>query len=96
MENPSLKQKWMLKGRLDQLEIPAIYLYGKEDVLIPVSAGYEQEKLLPNNKFYFPEDTGHQGQSETPDLHGRVYAEFFRTGKLSSALEKEAGVGAGA
>ncbi len=96
MENPSLKQKWMLKGRLDQLEIPAIYLYGIEDVLIPVSAGYEQEKLLPNIKFYFPEDTGHQGQTDTPDLHGRVYAEFFKTGKLSSALEKEAGVGSGA
>ena len=96
LADAGLTQKWMLNGRLDALDIPAIYLYGKEDVLIPVSAGYEQEQLLPNIKFYFPDDTGHQGQTDTPDLHGRVYAEFFKTGKLSPALEKEAGVGVGA
>ena len=87
-----LKQKWMLKGRLDQLETPAIYVYGLEDVLIPVAAGYEQEELLPNIKFYYPENTGHQGQTDTPELHNRIFSEFFLTGKLSPELEKEAGV----
>ena len=92
LDDPSLKQRWMLKGRLDQIGIPGIYLYGMEDVLIPVAAGYEQEDLLPNIKFYYPENTGHQGQTDTPDLHNRVYAEFFKTGNLSPELEKEAGV----
>jgi pimeloyl-ACP methyl ester carboxylesterase len=91
-DDAGLRQKWMLKGRLDQLDIPAIYVYGLEDVLIPVAAGYEQEDLLPNIKFYYPEKTGHQGQTDTPELHNRIYAEFFKTGKLSPELEKEAGV----
>ena len=91
--DPSQKQKWMLKGRLDTLDIPALYLYGKQDVLIPVQSGYDQEKVLPNIQFFFPDDTGHQGQTDTPDLHGRVFAEFFSTGKVSAALAKEAGVG---
>jgi 2-hydroxy-6-oxonona-2,4-dienedioate hydrolase len=92
MADPNLRQKFMLKGRLDTLTIPAIYLYGVEDVLIPVTAGYEQEEYLPNIKFYYPEKTGHQGQTDTPELHNEVFAEFFKNGKLSPDLEKRAGV----
>jgi 2-hydroxy-6-oxonona-2,4-dienedioate hydrolase len=92
LDDPNLRQKFMLKGRLDTLTIPAIYLYGLEDVLIPVAAGYEQEEYLPNIKFYYPENTGHQGQTDTPELHNEVFAEFFKNGKLSADLEKRAGV----
>ena len=92
LSDPNLKQKWMLKNRLDRLTIPAIYLYGQNDVLIPVEAGYEQEDYLPNIKFYYPAATGHQGQTDSPELHNRAFYEFFSAGKLSPELEKEAGV----
>lgn len=80
------------KGRFDQLTIPGIYLFGKQDVLIHVNGGYLQEDVLPNVQFFYPEDTGHQGQTDQPDLFNQVFLEFFRDGKVSYETAVRAGV----
>lgn len=80
------------KGRLDRVEIPGIYLYGRQDILTPVEWGYEQEDRLPNVQFFYPDDCGHQGQTDRPDLFNPVFAEFFKTGKVSGVLADKAGV----
>ena len=90
MKHPRYAQRFRLIGRLDRLDIPAIFMWGKDDVVAPVKAAYEQAKILKNVKFYTPERSGHLGQNDRPHLFSKVFAEFFKSGKLSPDLEKEA------
>jgi 2-hydroxy-6-oxonona-2,4-dienedioate hydrolase len=80
------------KGRLDKITIPGLYLHGRQDFLEPVEWGYVREDRLPNIQFLYQENCGHQGQTDLPELHARVYTEFFRDGKLSRKTATEAGV----
>lgn len=80
------------KGRFDSLDIPGIYLYGRQDVLSPVENGYEQEDRLPNVQFFYPDQTGHQGQTDQPELFNEVFLEFFRDGVVSRETADRAGV----
>jgi pimeloyl-ACP methyl ester carboxylesterase len=80
------------KGRFDKMTIPGIYLYGRQDVLIPVEGGYMQEDVLPNVQFFYPDETGHQGQTDQPDLFNQVFLEFFRDGKVSWETAQAAGI----
>ena len=95
MKNPRHAQRLRLRGRLDDLDMPAIYLWGKDDVMASVKAGYEQEKILRNFRFYYPEECGHSGQNDRPDLFNKVFEAFFKTGKVSAELAREAGVSQG-
>jgi pimeloyl-ACP methyl ester carboxylesterase len=90
--DPNVKARLSTKGRFDTLTIPGIYLYGKEDVLSPVDNGYEQEDRLPNVQFFYPEDTGHQGQTDQAELFNQVFLEFFRDGVISRQTADRAGV----
>lgn len=78
--------------RLDQISIPGIYMFGKQDILIHVNAAYLQEDVLPNIQFFYPENTGHQGQTDQPELHNQVFYEFFKHGKVSWETAQRAGV----
>lgn len=80
------------KGRLDRLDIPGIYLYGRQDILTPVEWGYVQEDHLPNVQFFYPDDCGHQGQTDRPDIFNPVFLHFFRDGAIDGALADLAGV----
>jgi hypothetical protein len=80
------------RGRLDRLQIPMIYLYGLQDVLIPVENGFAQEDAVPNVQFFYPDHCGHQGQTDQPDLFNQVVLEFFRDGKVSWPTAQAAGV----
>lgn len=90
--DPEVRERLILTGRLDRLQIPAIYLYGRDDVLGPVENAYLQEDVLPNVQFFYPSDCGHQGQTDRPELFGRVLSEFFSRGRVSAATAVEAGV----
>ena len=93
LENdPNLQAKIRTKDRLDKLTVPGIYLYGKQDVLIPVEEGYKQEDALPSIQFFYPEDCGHQGQTDQPEMLGQAFMEFFRDGKVSRKTADWAGV----
>lgn len=81
-----------LRGKLDKITIPAIYLYGMQDVLGPVENAYLQEDRLPNVQFFYPDDCGHQGQTDQPDMHNQAFLEFFRDGKVSRKTADWAGV----
>jgi 2-hydroxy-6-oxonona-2,4-dienedioate hydrolase len=90
--DPNLKARMSTKGRFDRMTIPGLYLYGRQDVLVPVEWGYEQEDRLPNIQFFYPDDCGHQGQSDRPDLFNPVFVEFFRDGRVCRATADAAGV----
>lgn len=80
------------RGRLDEVTLPGIYLYGREDVLHTVDAGYVQEEALPNIQFFYPEDAGHQGQTDQPEIFNQTILEFFRDGKVSWETAQKAGI----
>jgi 2-hydroxy-6-oxonona-2,4-dienedioate hydrolase len=87
--------KLTTRGRLDRIGIPGIYLYGRQDKLIPVERrGYAQEDALPRVQFFYPDECGHQGQNDQPELFQQVFLEFFRDGQVSQATAGQAGVSA--
>lgn len=90
--DPDIASALSTKGRIDRLTIPMIYLYGQQDVLIPVEWGHAQEDVLPNVQFFYPDECGHQGQTDQPEMFGAVFAEFFGTGRVSRATADWAGV----
>ena len=91
-DDPNLAQKLLLKGHFDILTIPAIYLYGMNDVLSPVENAYLQEDALPNIQVFYPDECGHQGQTDQPEMFNQVFLEFFRDGKVSRKTADWAGV----
>ncbi len=91
-QSPSEAVRFRTKGRLDKLPIPAIYLYGRQDVLLPVELGYLQEDRLPNFQFFYPDECGHQGQTDQPEMFNQVFLEFFRDGQVSRKTADWAGV----
>ena len=90
--DPNLSQVLTTKGRLDVMTIPALYLYGLDDVLSPVENGYNQEPTVPNIQFFYPTECGHQGQTDRPDIFNQVFLEFFTDGKVSWETAEWAGV----
>lgn len=79
-------------GRLDRLGKKAIFLAGRDDVMYVPEATHLQEDALPEVQFFYPEHTGHQGQTDTPDLHNQVFLEFFRDGRVSWPTAQAAGI----
>ncbi|MBA8961925.1 pimeloyl-ACP methyl ester carboxylesterase [Rhodococcus percolatus] len=90
--NENRAARLVTKGRLDRLSTPGLYLYGRQDILTPVDWGYVQEDHLPNVQFFYPDECGHQGQTDRPDLFNPVFLEFFREGTVSGELADAAGV----
>jgi pimeloyl-ACP methyl ester carboxylesterase len=91
-KDPVLNARFSTKDRFNKTAVPGIYLYGKDDVISPVENGYNQEDTLPNIQFFFPEECGHQGQTDQPDMFNQVFLEFFRDGKVSRKTADWAGV----
>ena len=92
LQDPSLFQSINLKGRLDQLSIPTIFLWGRQDVIAPVEMGFELEAVLPNMQFFFPDNCGHQGQTDQPEMFNQAFLEFFRDGRVSRKTAEWAGI----
>ena len=91
--NPNLAQKLSTKNRFDRLTVPGIYLYGKQDVLIPLENGWHQEDVgFENIQFFYPDQCGHQGQSDQPEMFNQALFEFFKYGKVSKETAEWAGV----
>ena len=91
-KDPNHAQLLSIKHRWNQLNIPAIYLYGMNDVLGPVENAFNQEDEVKNVQFFYPGECGHQGQTDQPDMFNQVFLEFFRDGKVSRKTADWAGV----
>jgi pimeloyl-ACP methyl ester carboxylesterase len=91
-QTPDQYQVFSTKHRLDKLTMPLIYMYGLQDVLSVVENGFNQEDACPNIQVFYPDECGHQGQTDQPDMFNQVFLEFFRDGKVSWDSAKWAGV----
>ncbi len=90
--NTNLKVVFSTKDRINKLDIPMIYFYGRQDVMAIVENGFEQEDKVENIQFFYPDECGHQGQTDQPDLCNTLFMEFFRDGKVSWKSALAAGV----
>jgi pimeloyl-ACP methyl ester carboxylesterase len=91
-QDPVQAARLKTKGRLDVCGIPGIYLYGRQDVVLPVENGYDIEDSLPDIQFFYPDECGHQGQTDQPEMFNQVFLEFFRDGVVSRKTADWAGV----
>ena len=62
------------------------------DVLGPVENAHLQEDRLPNVQFLYPDECGHQGQTDQPELFNQVFTEFFSSGSLTRPTAAQAGI----
>ena len=93
VDDPATRVRLSTRGRLDELPIPTIYVYGADDVLSPVHArGYLQEDALPQWQFFYPEGCGHQAQNDRPDIVNPLFHEFLRDGVVSRETAERAGI----
>ena len=88
----SMAQWLQVAGRLDKLDIPMIYVHGLQDATAPVENAVMAEPLLPNIQFFYPDECGHQCQTDQPDVLNQVFLEFLRDGKISRKTADWAGV----
>lgn len=78
-EDPNLWSRFSLKDKLPKLTIPSIFLWGKQDIVAPVEIGYKLEEMLPNVKFTYIDNCGHQCQTDQPELVNRMVIDFFQS-----------------
>ena len=77
-KDPNWKQRFEVRTRLPQLNIPAMFIWGADDKFAPMSLGKSIEPLLPNIKFTYVEGAGHQCQTDRPDIVNRMVVDFFK------------------
>ncbi|MDQ3916039.1 MAG: alpha/beta fold hydrolase [Actinomycetota bacterium] len=65
---------WM---RLEKLEVPAMFVYGRQDVLISARFGGRVAKALPAAKVEVWDDCGHAPQLEHPERTAEAMLAFF-------------------
>lgn len=92
LADPQFGQAHRLLGHFDKLTIPIIYAYGRQDVLSPVENAYLQEDVLTNVQFFYPDDCGHQAQTDQPETINRLFGEFLGSGQVSRETAVLAGI----
>ncbi len=91
-QEPALQQRYQPQERLERLGIPHILLWGVDDILNPVVNAYTQEDITPWIQYFYPENCGHQGQTDQPEIFNQVFLEFFPTGRVTRQTADRAGV----
>ena len=57
--------------------IPTIFIWGENDEFAPPDAGREIEPLLPDVKFHWIPQAGHQAQTDQPEIVTEIIREFM-------------------
>ena len=60
-------------------KIPTIVLWGESDPFALPETGRAIEKMLPDAKFHWVPNAGHQVQTDQPDISAKIIREFMRT-----------------
>jgi len=76
-QDPNLRMKYEMNHTLPRLTIPSMFIWGEQDNFAPVDLGRQLEKLLPNIKFHYVANAGHQVQNDQPEVVSRLMMDFF-------------------
>jgi pimeloyl-ACP methyl ester carboxylesterase len=62
---------------LKKLELPVLFIHGRQDAVLPYAHSVEAEKLVSNSKLVIFEDCGHTPQVEMPERFNSELDNFF-------------------
>ena len=80
-----------LSGRLGEIRVPTLVLWGEEDGLIPVSSGQRFADAMPDARLVVYPGTGHLPMEEVPDAVAEDVRAFVRGLELEPARVAGAG-----
>jgi len=66
-----------LIGRIDQLKLPVLIIWGSEDAWVPVQQGRKLDRLLPRSELIVMPGEGHCPMETAPDLFNRKLLDFI-------------------
>jgi pimeloyl-ACP methyl ester carboxylesterase len=69
--------KYDFRDRLPDVSVPTLIVWGRNDMIVPVSGAYEYEQLIPNASRVIFEDTGHVPMLERPARFNQLVEEFL-------------------
>ncbi|MBK9270906.1 MAG: alpha/beta hydrolase [Saprospiraceae bacterium] len=64
--------------KLQQIKIPVLLIWGKEDIVTPPFVGEKFKELLPNARLFFLDKCGHAPMMELPKEFNKIYDEFLK------------------
>jgi pimeloyl-ACP methyl ester carboxylesterase len=78
--DPILSMQLDMRQTLPKLtsKIPTIFIWGDSDTFALPETGRALEKLLPEVKFHWVPGTGHQVQTDKPDVVAKIIRDFVR------------------
>ena len=65
------------RDRLPQISDPTLIIWGRNDMIVPVSGAYEYEQLIPDTRRVILENTGHVPMLERPARFNQLVEEFL-------------------
>ncbi|OCS91556.1 alpha/beta fold hydrolase [Caryophanon latum] len=77
-DEPKLWTRYSLKDALPKLDIPSIFIWGKQDHVAPVEVGEKLAAMLPNVPFHYLDDCGHQCQTDQPEIVNNLVIDFLQ------------------
>src|SRR5256885_14572491 len=66
------------RAELASITIPTLIIWGKHDVLIPISMGHALQAALPHARFVTLSDCGHRPMLAEPKVFSEAMLEFLR------------------
>jgi pimeloyl-ACP methyl ester carboxylesterase len=72
-----------LGEELNQIKVPTLLIWGKNDTITPPFVGEEFKKLIPNSELHFIDKCGHAPMMEVPEEFNKIMHGFLQ--KLQSA-----------
>ncbi len=64
--------------KLDQIKIPVLLIWGKQDIVTPPFVGEKFQQLLPNAQLFMLDECGHAPMMEKPKEFNEIYDRFLR------------------
>lgn len=66
-----------ISDRLNQIKIPALLVWGKQDTITPSFVGEKFHELLSNSRLFLMDKCGHAPMMEHPEEFNRLLSEFL-------------------
>ncbi|MEA2347300.1 MAG: hypothetical protein QOG62_1087 [Thermoleophilaceae bacterium] len=63
--------------RIPEIGCPTLVVWGREDMVVPVSDALEYDRLIPDARLLIMDDTGHVAMAERPPAFNKALAEFM-------------------
>lgn len=67
-----------LGEELNQIKMPTLLIWGKNDTITPPFVAEEFKKLIPNSELYFIDKCGHAPMMEVPDEFNAILHKFLK------------------